>query len=765
MKKRKTKQFLSFALTFILISSMSIPALAKDMANSNESSSASKNDSIAQTNAIIAEIEENTVDVNSVAASQILYVNTYDELVEAIANTSAILIMINNNITLENTLEIERNILFIANNAERSVTLTIGDGVRHMSISSGEIMLSFDGIVLDGLSTGGGIDSTADELVLRDVIIQNCRASRGGGINADGSLILYNGEICNNTAINSGFYWGGGGVCINTGDLFVFGTDILQNTSENGNGGGIAAGSGTVTITDGNISENVALNQYSFGGGIFTRTKLTMNSGTINNNTAGHGGGIASYYSVNVAEIEINGGEINNNTSTIRGGGISNSGRLNISNAIISNNTAPYGGGIFAEKGSDTTITDSTISENSVTGRGGGISTDSGILRITNSDIKNNSAFYGGGIETSFYSEVHIESSIISNNTANKGAGIEATTAFINDSIITNNTALNEGGGIYISNLDQAFITNCILSENTASNGGAIYVLGKLIMDGGSINNNTATENGGGIVAKNIAKQYKETSLNSVSIMNNTAQNGGGIHVGEDCVFNITNSEVFENHAQNGGGLYIMNNITTEEVNINNNTADACGGGLYIDSNINSAEISNIIIEKNNAEYGGGIYNCTDLEINNTQISENEAPYGGGIYTTADSKTSFISGSINDNVAYNGGGVYSLGRFIMDGYAEIYDNTAAMSGGGIYGTKIALNIGDIYSNTARDGAGIYVTVSFTMHDGYIDSNQASRYGGGIYGTRESVIVIFDGVIHYNNARTDGDNIYSLGTVV
>lgn len=91
--------------------------------------------------------------------------------------------------------------------------------------------------------------------------------------------------------------------------------------------------------------------------------------------------------------LTINNCVIMNNKSLGNGGGIINSGSLEIINSTISNNTALHGGGVRNE--GFATITNSTISDNIISSLGGGLS-NSGIITITNSTFSDN---IGGGLQ------------------------------------------------------------------------------------------------------------------------------------------------------------------------------------------------------------------------------------------------------------------------------------------------------------------------------------------------------------------------------
>jgi uncharacterized repeat protein (TIGR02543 family) len=93
---------------------------------------------------------------------------------------------------------------------------------------------------------------------------------------------------------------------------------------------------------------------------------VIVSGGTISNNTAQGGGGIR-----NSGLLNLFGGVVSNNTAEL-GGGIASSGNFSMFNGIISNNIAVDGGGICLENGL-VDLFSGTISENIASVDGGGV--------------------------------------------------------------------------------------------------------------------------------------------------------------------------------------------------------------------------------------------------------------------------------------------------------------------------------------------------------------------------------------------------------
>jgi CSLREA domain-containing protein len=172
-----------------------------------------------------------------------------------------------------------------------------------------------------------------------------------------------------------------------------------------GSGGGIYhSGFGTLTITNSIITNNFA---GSFAGGVSSSLgNLTITNSTISNNVAraGAGGMSAASSSSFGSSASLTNSSVVNNTATFQdGGGIDNSGVLNLKNSTISDNIARgSGGGIYnrAPSGRISAI-NTTISGNKA-----GITNNGGD---------------GGGIQSLFNTSVTCRNTIIADNT--KGAG------------------------------------------------------------------------------------------------------------------------------------------------------------------------------------------------------------------------------------------------------------------------------------------------------------------------------------------------------
>ena len=228
---------------------------------------------------------------------------------------------------------------------------------------------------------GGGIYVDNGTVNLRGGVIAANRGSSGGGIFfQNGTLNISGGAVTGNEVIN-GHTDNGGGIYVNSGTLNLSGgyvtnnykacdCDVCQGDVNNTHGGGgiALANSSAMNMTGGYVTGN-----YSglAGGGIYAgfhshNVKFTMSGGTIASNCAelGEGGGLRIAGGTDGVIQATNKVYITNNITNTNndwgGGGIfvQDKGSLNITNALITDNTAGgYGGGVAACPTGETLIT------------------------------------------------------------------------------------------------------------------------------------------------------------------------------------------------------------------------------------------------------------------------------------------------------------------------------------------------------------------------------------------------------------------------
>ncbi len=191
--------------------------------------------------------------------------------------------------------------------------------------------------------------------------------------------------------------------------------------SQEGEGGGIYFGSGTLTIANSMLSGNsVTGGIEGLGGGIFHAgdTLNVTNSWLVGNSASSSSIGIPGGGSDGGAIFNAGNGTVNVTNSTISGNFVDGVGGFGL------------GGGIYNNNMGKVNVANSTLSGNTATGSvafGGGIHSGAGTVTITDSTLSGNTAdaeaagtfAFGGGIFST--SPVLLKNSIVAGNTVRGG--------------------------------------------------------------------------------------------------------------------------------------------------------------------------------------------------------------------------------------------------------------------------------------------------------------------------------------------------------
>mgnify|MGYP000878029277 FL=1 len=184
------------------------------------------------------------------------------------------------------------------------------------------------------------------------------------------------------------------------------------------------------------------------------------------------------------------------------------------------------------------------------------------------------------------------------------------------ENIIFNGKSINVGS-LYTTTGDTAYISSTIIDGN--NNGSVVSFVNNedstVVLTGFTIQNGSGTlinatqSHGGGIYCKGASPLLK-----NLIIKNNTATTWGG---GINCSFSA--------HP------IISNVIIQGNKTIDSNSGQ--GGGLYCW--YSAPVLTNVLITKNSAVYGGGVYlgqQGSGAKLTNVTIADNIGSYGGGIY-------------------------------------------------------------------------------------------------------------------------------------
>ena len=254
-------------------------------------------------------------------------------------------------------------------------TAGMGAGGGLYATNSSEITISGSTIseCKASLGAGGGLYAkNQSTITINNGTISGCEAGAGGGLYAENSstVIINNGTISECTAAIKN---GGGLYATNSSTITISGGTISGCKGELGCGL-YATDSSEITISGGTISGCTGLQ----GGGLYANNStVTITGGTISGCKVGAGGGL---YATNSSKITIRGGTISECSTTLdsgKGGGLyAENSTITISGGTIENNEAARGGGVAL---TDSTVTDEkpirnwTVVGNKAYKTGGGI--------------------------------------------------------------------------------------------------------------------------------------------------------------------------------------------------------------------------------------------------------------------------------------------------------------------------------------------------------------------------------------------------------
>ena len=636
---------------------------------------------------------------------------------------------------VEGDIYLSSNVTMLASEADNFVN---GIVVDHL------VNLKCDGFTINANNLGRifNVTSTADKLNIYNANLINGNADIGGAIYNTGSVYAYNTNFINNTAATMG------GAVFNNGTLtiqkcIVDNNDITKRTSSDSEDYGGAAiynwYDSTLFIKNSTISNN--LKNYKNGdyvvGAVTSlgKTIISQNSYFVNN--SGRWGG-----AITTSGSSLPGKKVN---------------ELSISDSTFSKNGGLYGAGIFIQ-GSKFSITSCVFDSNTASGKGNMTPNDNNgaAIEVTNTD----KAITGT-----------ISKSTFTNNKAQYGGAIDicAGTIKITNSKFINNSADEEGGAIDINALNgnpKVTISGSKFINNSAPLGGAILNIKDLTVKGSTFINNTPNtifnwvgaggnlnlnirtfadlQNAIGLVTgtltlnQNVAMTAKEAAdfTNGITINKDITIDGKGhtidaknlgriFSIGEGFTVTLTNATLINGKADKGGAIYNDGSLTLSDVKLSDNAADSYGGAVFNNGELvvsDSVFDSNDIVNRGSAsvDYGGAaIYNWYDgtLTVSGSNFTNNIKNYKNGdnlvgAITTIGNATVIGSNFVNNSGRW--GGAISTAGYLLAGDDV---NTLTVSGstfkenGGLY------------------GAGIFVAGSdFTVSDCVFDKNSAFGKG-------------------------------------
>ena len=444
-------------------------------------------------------------------------------------------------------------------------------------------------------------------------------------------------------------------------------------------------------------------------------------------------------YAENGSSVNMRGGYICGASGSGAGGGIEvryNS-SLSISNGVIAGNSAPSGGGVYAE-GSTVKVTGGTISGNrtleNTSGFGGGVMVVGGSIAVSGGFITNNK--YANFCNQDGYGD-------------HGGAGLAAkngTHATISGGQITGNYSQEAGGGVYVTDVDRnkepsrsgmarLNITGGIIASNVSyrSEGAGIRV-GQMVdaMINGSSNDSPVyiTNNhcmsrfdwgGGGIFVQGNSEQGKEYTAgrlfiyNSYISANEAGGYGGGVAVcptGKTLVTNTEGTAIFGNSSAGDehDGDDHPNHPNKEHAydsikNTGNDVSPHLSGGGGDKTEDRDAYKSEVFRKNGHADFflaAKGGHTDPIAAVIGKMLGGGDAQYSG-------SKERSDNKGLSDNKE-----LYEAIKIPANGGVKIYRSV---------GLSSAVQVGSVEAKNAREAARTFITGNYSWdHGGGIMSN-------------------------------------------
>ena len=681
-----------------------------------------------------------------------------------------------NSIRLENNIKINNGDLVISNEAD-IIDLnghTINCQIYQIKVTTyGNLTIQNNDTIVTGtvtsLTTGSGslFDvSSGCYLHIEGGIIsaQRTGITNGGAIYNAGTLTLEGGTITGGNATN-------GGCVYNAGTMtFTDGTITDGNAT---NGGGVY-NAGTMTLDtggDGGSIENCTAT--SNGGGVYNAGTLTIKRGTI--------GGIDETDPDNPVSL--------GNTASNQGGAIYNDGgTVTINGGSISDNTAQNSGGIFLH-GGDLTLTGGTISNNTANGNCGGVSvSDNSTMTMSGGSIANNTANNRGGMHVGSSSTFTMTGGSISGNTATNSCGginMDGTFIMSGNPIVMGNTANGNSENVCLPEgkvitVDGAFTSGASVGVTCAGGAGTTFTSGYNSQSGSVFaSDNTAytvtIENG----EARLVTYYPTGVSGDIQYLNVDAN---GDHGMATCSTYTKISTLTDNGVTLSNGWYVVDeNLTfnsritisgTVNLILMDNTRLTANKGIYVPYNTtlhiwaqsaDSNDLGCIVAtanEKNYAGIGGhrssgagrlyfhggacsGIGGMNAAGINGAAyFGENYSVniYGGNVFGIGGDYGAGIGGGFRDmcgSILITGGTVIGIGGIKAAGIGSGYGGKNHDMQGGYSGnpgdekTFIRITGGDV-TGWGTTGAGIGGGVGMDTYDG--DSALVYIEGGTVEAT-------------------------------
>ena len=578
-------------------------------------------------------------------------------------------------------------------NTDSREVLSAEDAGRVFELAGGATLIMKFMHARDGLDAVGGAISVIENstLIVDQSIVSDSSSFAGGGIYVRDSTLLINGSsLLRNDSLD------GAALYALDSSVVMTSTGIAINNVAVRNGGGIYMQGTQLTLNNlSRIEDSEAVR----GGGVYV-------VGTTPEE--------ASHLFLNGNSVIGSDASDDANTASIDGGGLYLEGKyaqvtLNDESRIEHNLAEGDGGGVYAIDGAYVKLNDdAAVSFNSASltdGAGGGIFAigSSTLVQLSGAAVvNNNQADAGGGLYVVNGAALTMgDSAEIRANSADSGGGAYlAASAMLDASYTTPNerptfllnealTGAGQGGGLYTELTSDITLTGIDFDRNEALIGGGAYVTNATVELTNVVFDRNEAQEGGGLALRNNANVTIDAEM--VFPTRGFACDPTALSGERYC------SEFFSNVSDTSSAIDVLDSvIDATHTSFNVNHGNGTNGFAIKISGESNATFDTILLASSYQHVGGifalGTGDVVKLTILNSTLADNA---GWPLFTDADTVLTLRRSIVWDNDA---GPNVNTGA-TLDTTCNIVQT--AWSGSQSFGTAQNLNADPLFVGTAR----------------------------------------------------------------
>ena len=211
----------------------------------------------------------------------------------------------------------------------------------------------------------------------------------------------------------------------------------------------------------------------------------------------------------------------------------------------------------------------------------------------------------------------------------------------------------------------------------------------------------------------------------------------------------------------------LSGDLNGDDVGFTNNVDNV----YHVVTGASGATLDGFTITAGNADFeivdGAGLYNTTSgLTLKNLIFTGNSANRNGGGMYNYGSNSTLLNVTFMNNSAREGGGLYNIyGSILRLTDVTFTGNAAAFDGGGMYNygnSPMLVNV-TFFNNSADRGGGLFHDTGSPALTNVSFTSNTARSGGGLYNWRNTSSIFRDVTFRGNSVTSDGGGLYNYNT--